>query len=518
MTTPSLGQRWGRRLCGAVVVAVAVMSSVVSGIVSEPRDPTQPFDDPTYVGPLALQDYGLSPQEQSAITAVASNVNNAFVSSITRREFAVLNPDDVVAGCGTSDMLPRAELHITGSSRAHGLQALRHANLPESQSRDYMRTIFIREPEGTILHFLNNEPASRCPARNYGIRARITEVKADDFIITLKYQQYDAGSHVFIDEVSEVRVNRSNFVRVALGFDSVGVGSLVTIICKDYGDPAYVYVGWPHHVPVYRMDEEWSLPVKVVRMTTLKVAGGNTAVVTVLQRPGPPSDKVIDPLTQKPVEGPFLYVGLAEELSQAFGAFSETLEGSVCSLTAFSGNRRPELHCNVDDIQVPEEVLKKAGTARRFKMAAAIASTILAGLAVGMMFRPALRKAAVLPGLLSLGSTGGAIGMKMKEKKHQAEVVRLVKPKVPVDHEHLVFIQADSLPAPSEEENELRKVKLLLDLAEEQRREEEAKGEQQQPSEPVELQAKGEEAVKKEETSDTVEKEDAPPSDDAKSV
>lgn len=491
---------------------MAVMSSVVSAIVSEPGDPTQPFHVPTYVGPLPVNEYGLSPEEQSAITAVASNVNNAFVSAMTRGEFAFLNPDDVVAGCGTSDMLPRAELHITGSSRSHGLQALRHANLPESQSRDYMRTIFIREPEGTILHFLNNEVASRCPARNYGIRARVTEVKADDFVITLKYQQYDAGSHVFIDEVSEVRVNRGNFVRVALGFDSVGVGSLVTLMCKDYGDPVYVYVGWPHHVPVYRMDGEWSLPVKVVRMTTLKVEGGNTAVVAVLQRPGPPSDKVVDPLTQKPVEGPFLYVGLAEELSQAFGAFSETLEGSVCSLTAFSGNRRPELHCNVDDIQVPEASLKKAGTARRAKLAAAIAATVFAGLAIGMLFRPSLRRAAAVPGLLSLGATGGAVGMKLKQKKHQDEVVRLVKPKVPVDHEHLVFILADTLPAPSEEENELRKVKLLLDLAEVERREEEAKESQRQPSEPAEHQAEGADADRKE-ASETAVKEEAPPSD-----
>jgi len=411
-----------------------------------------------------------APSGQDTITAVESNVNNAFVSSVTRQEFAVLNPDDVVAGFGTVEMLPKAELRISGSDKEHGMHALRHAYLPESQSRDYMRTIFIREPEGSILDFIQGS-ASRCPARNYGIRARVTDVKAVEDVIVLKFQQYDASNHIFIDEEGEARVMRGNFIRVALGFDTVGPGSLVTFMCKDYGDPVDVYVGWPTHMPVYRMDEEWSLPVKVVRMTTLKSDGGSTTVVAVMQHPGPPSDKVVDPLTQQPVDGPFMYVAKADGASKAYGAFAETLEGGLCSLTAFNGNRRPELHCNVDDVQIPEKHLKKAGTARKVKIVTAVLAGMLAAAGAAMILAK-MRKAAMLPGGLAAASAGTAIGSKVWEMKENEKVLDLIKPKRPVDHEHLVFIPADTLPAPGDEENEERKLKLLLQLAEEKRREE----------------------------------------------
>lgn len=478
MAASSSRRKW-RGSVGVSVLAAIAISAMFETVVL--CDQVQELEDALGNPPPIVDGRPLPPEldpgspfNHDTITAVASNVNNAFVSSMTRQEFAVLNPDDIVAGSGTTEMLPKAEIHISGSSKEHGMLALRHANLPESQSRDYMRTIFIREPEGSILNFINTGVTSRCPARNYGIRALVTDVKADESVIIIKYQQYDAGGHIFIDEVGEAKVLRGNFIRVALGFDTVGAGSLVTFMCKDYGEPIYVYVGWPSHIPVFRMDEEWSLPVKVVRMTTLKGSDGLTTVVGVLQHPGPPSDKVVDPITHQPVKGPFLYVGAADASSRAFGAFAEMLEGTICTLTAFLGNRRPELHCNVDDIHFPEENLKKAGTARKVKIATAVLAALMSVAGFLMFLRGGkTRKASALPGVLAAANAAGAIGSKVIENKQNEKVLQLIKPKVPVDHEHLVFIQADQLPPPTEQENEARKVKLLLDMAEEKRKEEE---------------------------------------------
>lgn len=408
------------------------------------------------------------------VASVATSQENIFVTAMSRKEFTVLDPDSVVAGVGTEDMLPEAVLHVDSKAAASGLGVIRNGPITEGQQQDFLTTIFVREPTGTLLDFVETEEGFRCPARNYGIRARVTELRSDDpDTVTIFYQQYDAGGHVFIDEVGFVVVERNNFIRATPGAAELAENSLITFLCREYNDEALVYLGWPAGAPVFVIDEDWTLPVRIERITTIRTPSDSAvAVVASLKGMGPASKNIVDFDSGEPIESPFLYVGRAVSKNGAFNVLTSKLEKEVCSLVAVKGDRRPTLHCDVKDLGLPLSVIKKAGQARTAKVVAGIVSGLFAGatLLAALFSRS---KKALLPLAISIASGAGAIGSKVAQTKSAKKALKEIPSPRETEFEHIVFIKADDFSAPTPEENERRKIKLLLTYAAEKKREEE---------------------------------------------
>lgn len=74
---------------------------------------------------------------------------------------------------------------------------------------------------------------------------------------------------------------------------------------------------------------------------------------------------------------------------------------------------------------------------------------------------------------ISIASGAGAIGSKVAQTKSAKKALKEIPSPRETEFEHIVFIKADDFSAPTPEENERRKIKLLLTYAAEKKREEE---------------------------------------------